>query len=74
MLYRITLEKMFPVLKDKYYWKINYKDIPIPINQNLNDTSYNQIKNLSICLSKNFTSCDDNGKINIMTWYVKNWI
>lgn len=73
MLYRITLEKIFPVLKDKYYWKINYKVIFIPLNKNLNDTSYNQNKNLSICLRKNFTSCDDNGEINIMTLYVKNW-
>lgn len=73
MLYCITLEKIFSVLKDKYYCKINYKYIPIPINKNLNDTSNNQNKNLIICLSKNFTSYDDNEKINIMTWYVKNW-
>lgn len=60
-------------LHKKYSWKINYNDIPVPITPNLNDTLYDQNKKLRLCLSRYFASCDDNEKIKVITWYIKNW-
>lgn len=71
-LLKYNLENI-PLLQDKYYWKISYKYIPVHINPNLNATSYNQNKNLRLCLSRYFSSCDDNEKIKVITWYIKNW-
>lgn len=66
-------KKNISLLPDKYSWKINYQYLPVSIVRHPNENLYHQNKKLRSCLSQRFSSCDDNEKIVIITWYISNW-